>query len=221
MTAEDPRVERLLDDLLNSHLTPEQVCADSPELLPMVRKRWRKLKRLGVDLDILFPAQGDRPGAGRELPEIPGYEVEAVLGRGGIGIIYRVRHVKLDRAVALKMLLSGEYAGPVELARFTREAQAIAALQHPNIVQVYDVGEVDGRAYFTMELVGGGSLGQKLGGTPQPAQYCCGVTETLARAIHAAHLAGIVHRDLKPGNILLTPDGTPKIHASSGCWTNC
>src|SRR5947208_909841 len=134
MTAEDPRVERLLDELLNSHLTPEQVCAESPELLPMVRKRWRKIKRLSVDLDSLFPVQGDQQGAGPELPKIPGYEVEAVLGRGGMGIIYRVRHVKLNRVVALKMLLSGEYASPVELARFSREAEAIAALQHPNIV---------------------------------------------------------------------------------------
>src|SRR5258705_477597 len=211
MTAEDPRIERLLDELLNSHLTPEQVCADSPDLLPTVRKRWRKLKRLGVDLDNLFPIQGDPQGAGPELPKIPGYEVEAVLGRGGMGIIYRVRHVKLDRVVALKMLLSGKYAGAVELARFTREAQAIAALQHPNIVQIYDVGEVDGRPYFTMELVGGGSLSKKLAGTPQPAQYGASVIHILARAIHVAHLVGIVHRDLKPSNILLTPDGTPKI----------
>src|SRR5258706_2132276 len=211
MSAEDPRVQRLLDELLNSHLTPEQVCADSPDLLPTVRKRWQKIKRLGVDLDSLFPVQGDGHEGTPELPKIPGYEVEAVLGRGGMGIIYRVRHLKLNRAVALKMLLSGEYAGAVELARFTREAQAIATLQHPNIVQIYDVGQVDGRAYFTMELVGGGSLSQKLGGIPQPAQYCSSVTETLATAIHAAHLAGIVHRDLKPANTLLTPDGTPKI----------
>src|SRR5258707_12246049 len=108
MSGEDPRVEHLLDELLGSHLTPEQVCTDSPDLLPTVRKRWHKLKRLGVDLDSLFPIQGDRQSAGSELPVIPGYEVEAVLGRGGMGIIYRVRHLKLNRAVALKMLLSGE-----------------------------------------------------------------------------------------------------------------
>src|SRR4051812_26172241 len=131
MTTEDPRVERLLDELLSSHLTPEQVCAESPELLPMVRKRWRKIKRLGADLDNLFPVEGDRQGAGPELPKIPGYEGINVLGHGGIGVIYRVRHLKLNRVVALKMLLSGEFASPAELARFRREAEAIAALQHP------------------------------------------------------------------------------------------
>jgi tetratricopeptide (TPR) repeat protein len=109
------------------------------------------------------------------------------------------------------MLLSGEYASPAELARFMREAEAIAALQHPNIVQIYDVGEVDGRPYFTMEHVGGGSLTQKQAGVPQPAEYSAFVVESLARAIHVAHIAGIVHRDLKPPNILLSTDGTPKI----------
>jgi serine/threonine-protein kinase len=113
--------------------------------------------------------------------------------------------------VALKMLLSGEFASRAELARFRREAEAIAALQHPNIVQVYDVGDVDGRPYFTMEFVAGGTLAQKLSGVPQPAQTSASLTQTLARAIHAAHVAGIVHRDLKPGNILLTSDGVPKI----------
>jgi tetratricopeptide (TPR) repeat protein len=92
-----------------------------------------------------------------------------------------------------------------------REAEAIAALQHPNIVQIYDIGEVDGLPYFTMEFVGGGSLAQKLGGIPQPAQYSASVAESLARAMHAAHVAGIIHRDLKPANVLLSIDGTPKI----------
>src|SRR5882757_5202500 len=118
MTAEDPRIERLVDELLNSHLTPEQVCADSPELLSSVRKRLRTIRRLGADLDSLFPIQGEGHAGEPKPPKIAGYEVQAVLGRGGIGIIYRVRHVKLDRVVALKMLLSGKHAGAVELARF-------------------------------------------------------------------------------------------------------
>jgi len=112
---------------------------------------------------------------------------------------------------ALKMLLSGEYARPVEVARFLREAQAVAALKHPNIVQIYDVGEVEGRPYFTMELVEGPSLTEQVAGTPQNANRAAQLTATLARAVHVAHQAGIIHRDLKPGNVLLTDDGTPKI----------
>src|SRR5258708_29882106 len=103
MTGEDPRVERLLDELLDSRLTPEQVCAESPELLPMVRKRWRKLKRLGVDLDSLFPVQGDRPPVESQLPQIPGYEVEAVLGRGGLGINVPACHRKCKRRGSVKV----------------------------------------------------------------------------------------------------------------------
>src|SRR5205085_11868862 len=126
------------------------------------------------------------------------------------GIVYRALHLRLKRVAALKMLLTGEYASPAELARFMREAEAIAALQHPNIVQIYDVGEVDGRPYFTMEYVGGVSLTQTQAGVPQPAKYSAALIESLARAVHSAHLTGIVHRDLKPANVLLSADGTPK-----------
>src|SRR5207245_8048596 len=83
--------------------------------------------------------------------------------------------------------------------------------QHPHIVQIYEIGEVEGRPYFALELVDGGSLAQKLGGTPQPARAAAELVQTLARAVHAAHQRGLVHRDLKPANILLTTDGTPKI----------
>ena len=145
-----------------------------------------------------------------DSPRIPGYEVEALLGRGGMGLVYRARHLRLNRLVALKMLLAGSYAGPHERARFQREAEAVAGLRHANIVQVYDVGDHDGCPYFTMELLEGGSLAQALAGTPQPARQAAALLATLAEAVQAAHQAGIVHRDLKPANILLTAEARPQ-----------
>src|SRR6266478_2911185 len=215
--ADDARILELVENALCLNLSAEEVCANNPELLADVRDSLEECRHVDRMVESMFPSMAAPPilGAqsqpGAPLPEIPGYEVLAVLGRGGHGIVYRAGHLKLKRMAALKMLLTGEYASPTELARFMREAEAIAALQHPNIVQIYDVGEVDGRPYFTMEFVGGGSLAQKLEGVPQPAQYAASVTESLARAIHTAHLAGIIHRDVKPSNVLLGLDGTPKI----------
>jgi WD40 repeat protein/predicted Ser/Thr protein kinase len=135
--------------------------------------------------------------------EVPGYEVLGELGRGGMGVVYKARQRGLNRTVALKMILAAEHAGPNERARFQVEAEAVARLQHPNIVQIYDVGEADGRPYFSLEFVDGGSLAQKLAGKPQPARAAATLVETLARAVAAAHGVGIVHRDLKPANVLL------------------
>jgi serine/threonine-protein kinase len=126
-------------------------------------------------------------------------------------IVYRAWHLGLNRLVALKMLLAGPFAQPQEQARLVREARAVAALHHPNIVQVFDVGDVQGRPYFTMELVEGGSLADKIQAAPQPARQAAALLATLADAIHAAHQSGIVHRDLKPANILFTKGGTPKV----------
>src|SRR5262245_39836033 len=122
-----------------------------------------------------------------------------------MGVVYKARQVSLDRVVALKMILAGEHAAPDQLARFRAEAQAVARLQHPNIVQIHEVGEQDGRPYFALEYVDGGSLSRKLAGTPLPARQAAQLVETLARAMHHAHLQGIVHRDLKPANVLLAP----------------
>jgi serine/threonine protein kinase len=122
-----------------------------------------------------------------------------------MGVVYQARQVALQRSVALKMVLNGAHAGPKELARFRAEAAVIARLQHPNIVQIYDVGEAAGRPYFALEFVAGGSLAEHLHGTPQPVHPAAQFVETLARAVHAAHVNGVVHRDLKPANILLSP----------------
>jgi tetratricopeptide (TPR) repeat protein len=212
--ADDPRVEDLLDELLDSHATPEEVCGSHPDLLPVVRNRWRQMRRLRADLNALFPPSDDwtpHDAVGTTaLPYIPGYEVEAVLGRGGMGVVFRARHLRLNRPVAIKTVLDGGYAGPRERARFQREAEAVAALRHPNVVQVYDVGEEQGRPYLAMELIEGGSLAQRLSGTPKSAHAAAALVAMMADAMQAAHDAGIVHRDLKPANVLLA-DCTPKI----------
>jgi WD40 repeat protein/tetratricopeptide (TPR) repeat protein len=134
---------------------------------------------------------------------VPGYEILGELGRGGMGVVYKARQVGLNRLVALKMILAGGHAGPQERARFRAEAEAVACLQHPNIVQIYEVGEHDGLPFFSLEYVDGGSLAQKLASTPQPPRLAASLLETLARAMHYAHQHNIVHRDLKPVNILL------------------
>jgi hypothetical protein len=145
------------------------------------------------------------------LPAVPGYVLLKVLGRGGMGIVYKARDIQLGRLVALKMILAGEHAAAEPRVRFAAEARVVASLQHPNIVQIHQVGECHGQHYLALEYVDGGSLDQKLAGIPQPARPTAALVETLARALDAAHAKGIVHRDLKPGNVLLMIDGTPKI----------
>jgi serine/threonine-protein kinase len=139
------------------------------------------------------------------------YEVLEKLGRGGMGVVYKARQVGLDRLVALKMMRGGDDAGAEAFARFRREAENMARLHHPNIVQVYAVGEREGRPFFSMELAEGGSLSKKIDGKPQPARQAALWVEALARATHYAHQQNIIHRDLKPGNVVLTTGGVPKI----------
>src|SRR5262249_20234946 len=157
--------------------------------------------------DSRFVVTGRLPSVGPERPEVPGYEIVGELARGGMGGVYQAGHVGLDRNLALEMVLTGAEAGPKELARFRAEAAMIARLRHPNIVQIFDVGEAVGRPYFVLEYVAGGSLAQHLKGTPQRARPAAQLVEALARAVHAAHTNGVIHRDLKPANILLEGSG--------------
>jgi serine/threonine protein kinase len=145
------------------------------------------------------------------LPGVPGYRLIAVEGRGGIGIVYRPRHLGRNRTVALKMLLSRAFAGRVERGRFLREARAVAGLRHADIAQVFDVGEFERRPFFTMEFVDGCTLAVFLGGKPQPSAAAAAMLVTLADAIAYAHGCGIIHRDLKPANVLPAGDGTLKV----------
>jgi serine/threonine-protein kinase len=207
-------IRELVEEVLETDRTPEEVCADFPELLWEVRRQWQRVCRVDAQLAAMFPASDTVPALGsfeRELPQIPGYEIESVLGRGGMGVVYKGRHLQLNRVVAIKMLLAGTCATAAERERFLREAEAAARLQHPNIVQVYDVGDHEGRLYFTMEFVEGGTLDEQLAGVPQTPQRAAELLATLSDAVRVAHEGHIIHRDLKPSNILLKADGTPKI----------
>jgi tRNA A-37 threonylcarbamoyl transferase component Bud32/cytochrome c-type biogenesis protein CcmH/NrfG len=152
------------------------------------------------------------PPAGAEgLPEVPGYELLALLGRGGMGVVYKARHLKLQRLVALKMVRAAGSAALEDLLRLRTEAEAIARLQHANIVQIFEVGTFQGLPFLALEYCAGGALDRKLAATPLLPAEAAALLEQLALAMHAAHAKGIVHRDLKPANVLLAEDGTPKV----------
>jgi serine/threonine-protein kinase len=165
----------------------------------------------GSGPDSAYPAG---PGGEPESPptSIGRYKILGALGQGGMGVVYKAYHEALHRTVALKMVRSRFLDDPDQRARFEIEAITMARLQHPNIVQIYEVIERDGHVFLVLELVGGGSLASHLRGEPMPPRDAAGLVSTLARAVHFAHTKGIIHRDLKPSNILLTQDGVPKIH---------
>ncbi len=169
-----------------------------------------------LETTLRAPAMG-RVGV-RDEPIVPGYELLGMLGRGGMGVVYKARHVTLNRTVALKMIRTGDDASPAELNRFRREAEAAARLQHPNVVQVYEVGEWRGsggddpQPYIALEYVSGGSLADAFRGSLQPPHAIARVIETVARALAHVHAQGIIHRDLKPANILMAvTDGGPPV----------
>lgn len=140
------------------------------------------------------------------------YELLQEVARGGMGIVYRARQSSLDRVVALKMILAGRFATDEDLQRFRTEAEAAGRLQHPNIVRVHEVGEVEGQHFFSMEFIDGQSLAQQVrGGGPLPGRVAARYVRLIARAIHHAHRHGILHRDLKPSNILIDTEDEPRV----------
>src|SRR5262245_54398278 len=143
MMDDESRIMGLVEEILDSNIAPEDACRECPELLPAVRVRLERFRSVDARLFEVLPpheSSDERPigvlrRASRALPAIPGHEVQRVLGRGGMGVVYEARHLKLDRKVAVKMLLAGEFASARELERFSLEARAVASLNHPNIVQ--------------------------------------------------------------------------------------
>lgn len=164
--------------------------------------------------------EGEPPA--HSWPEISGYEILGVLGRGGMGVVYRARQLSLDRIVALKMLSPTREPDPDDLLRFRREAEILGRIHHPNIVQIYDVGTCQGMPCFALEYVAGGTLAARFARQPQPPGQAAALVEQLAHAMQAAHAQGIIHRDLKPANILLEPhiEKPPAVDENRSATTN-
>jgi tetratricopeptide (TPR) repeat protein/tRNA A-37 threonylcarbamoyl transferase component Bud32 len=218
--AGNPQVTELLEEMLEAGRTPEEVCRDRPELLAEVRQRWQAFCRIDAAVRAWFSQVGTVPDVGPlvaespdgGLPQVAGYEVEAILGRGGMGVVYKARHLALKRTVALKML-AARHASGAERARFKTEAEAVARLQHANVVQIHEIGEADGRPFLVMEFVAGGSLARRLAGRTLPPCDAARLVAALAEAMHLAHCRNLVHRDLKPANVLLGGEADAPISA--------
>jgi predicted Ser/Thr protein kinase len=156
-------------------------------------------------------ASPSQPAQPSTLHYFGDYQLQDEIARGGMGVVYRARQVSLNRIVAVKMILAGKFVTSAEVKRFHTEAEAAANLQHPNIVAIHEIGEQDGRHYFSMDFVEGQDLAQAIGGEPMPAQKAAALLKTVAEAVHFAHQRGTLHRDLKPHNVLIDAAGQPRI----------
>ncbi len=179
--------------------------------IDFLRRHSNPVSAANFSSDDTMRAKRPERAADHSWPRFPGYEIEAELGRGGMAVVYQALQSGLNRTVALKVILAGALAGKSDRERMRREAEAVARLRHPNVVQIYDIGEHEGCLYLSLEYICGGSLDSRLTFHPLAPGEAAGLVRQLAGAIQAAHDVGIIHRDLKPANVLLDGDGTPKV----------
>lgn len=212
--SDEELIEEILDTIRESGIPPEEACGAYPDLLPKVAHKWSQLLKLEQELERWLPGENDRSTSGnssRQLPSIPGYEILCELGRGGMGVVFKARNILLNRQVAIKTMLTGLYSTPAERLRFYREAQAFAAIDHPNIVRLFEFGDFRGDPYFAMQLVEGMTLQQRICQNKMSPRESAWLISKLARAIQTVHDKGIVHRDIKPSNVLITSGGEPML----------
>src|SRR5262249_6160503 len=186
----------------NPALRRSVILGDSGDVSPLPVARTMR----GDDHDTSLPIPPSIP-----LRSFGDYELQEVIGRGGMGVVYKARQLSLDRTVALKMIHAGLWASDDQLQRFRNEAQAIAELDHPRIITIHEIGQLEGQHYFSMKLVAGPNLEQRLAHYVMAPRAAAELVAEIARAVHHAHQRGILHRDLKPSNILIDDDGHPHV----------
>lgn len=218
----EQRLANVLADVTDSVCRGEvidfdAVCSQHPDLADELRKLWGALLVTDTagsarDEGVLDPDQSQGRWRSLELPATIGdYDLIEEIGRGGMGVVFRGRQRSLDREVAVKMILRGRLASDADLQRFFAEASATARLEHQNIIPVYDVGDIEGRPFFSMKLVSGRTLADLVVDGPLSQREAAGLVGKVARAIAMAHRHGVLHRDLKPSNILIDDDGSPLV----------
>jgi WD40 repeat protein/tRNA A-37 threonylcarbamoyl transferase component Bud32 len=235
----DPVREGQLEEVLGDYMQRldrgetvdrEQILARHPELADQLRsyfagsdelEQLRQQARAGPQAECRSrdasqssqphppPGGGGGPGGGPR--RVGDYELLEQIGQGGMGVVYKARQLSLARLVAVKMIRTDRLATPADVPRFRTEAEAVASLDHPNIVSIYEVGEHDGQPFFSMKLIEGGSLTQHLPRLAPDPSGGVSLLAAVARAVHYAHQRGLLHRDLKPANILLDAQGRPHV----------